>query len=91
MPETDIVMRKINSVVINLIKEQKGLKENGFYCKDNILNFERDSLYSEGENGQTSTLWYPNIKKVYDFNVPIELPEGLEEAIEAAKKEQEKQ
>ena len=87
---TDIEMRKINSCVISLIKEQKGLKEDAFSCKDNILIFDKDEIYSKEEEGQTSISWLQNIKKIYDFNVPIELPEGLEEAIEAAKKGQEK-
>ena len=90
MFETDIEMRKINSYVISLIKEQKGLKEDAFSCKDNILIFDKDEIYSNEEEGQTSTSGLQNIKKIYDFNVPIELPEGLEEAIEAAKKGQEK-
>ena len=81
MSETDVAMRKINDAVISLIKEQKGLKEGAFSCKDNILIFDKDEIYSNEEEGQTSTSGLQNIKKIYDFNVPIELPKIIEDKI----------
>lgn len=81
MSETDVAMRKINDVVISLIKEQKGLKEGSFSCKDNILIFDKDEIYSNEENGQTSISGSQNIKKMYEFNVPIQLPKTIENKI----------
>ena len=89
MSETDAAMRKVNDAIISLMKEQKGLKEGSFYCKDNILRFDKDPLFYL-ESGNIT--WLQCIFRIYDFNVPIEFPKILEDKIaEQIEKENESQ